>query len=656
MFCQTGQDTSLLSIDLDEYVISAQYEPTHYKNAIQNIEIINKKTIENLGATTLDQALISSPNIRINIDPILGTSIKMRSLSSNNVAILIDGIPVIGRLGGNIDVSQISLSNVERIEIIEGSLSNLYGNNAAGGIINIITKKSQIKKRKCKISHQIESVKRQNLYVDLGYKWNKLTFGGYLNTLKYRQYTIDSLRLTKPVKIGDNTYEQSVYPFNPKNQFHYGAHLRYDTPTFLFLLKYDNTAEKVYDYGTIRRKIYQPYANDNLYKTQRHGMGLHTKKEWNNFFLDFKSAFNTYDRLIERNRVDLSTDTIYQQLQTIDTIQFNSYFNKAIACYTFNQHFKTLVGLNHSIEFGKGDRIKSKENENGEVQISEIAPFFEFRYTLKKLETSLSGRYTRHSKYKGKFTPAINIKYAINPKTNLRFGYAQGYRSPSLKELYLEFIDINHYIIGNTELKPETTHDIQSSIHYEINKHIQLEAKAFYTFIKNRIGIVEFESLKYSYDNINEYNAFGIEPSLKFNYGDFVLQSTCSANRWISTLHEEDHIKGTLIDISNVLTYSNSRYHVGFSLYHRYFGNQPTYREIDNEITVVKTESYHNLDLTMHKYLVDKKIKLLLGVSNILDNKTLRTMGSSGGNGHNNSTNRIIGLGRNWFFNITIDI
>lgn len=656
MFCQTMQDTSNLSIDLDEYVISAQYEPTHYKNAIQNIEIINKKTIENLGAVTLDQALVASPNIRFNIDPILGTSVKMRSLSSNNVAILIDGIPVIGRLNGNIDVSQISLSNVERIEIIEGSLSNLYGNNAAGGIINIITKKSQVKQRKCKVSYQIESVKRQNLYVDFGYKINNLTLGGYFNGLRYRQHPIDSLRLTTLVKSGDMTYLQSKYPFNPKKQQNYGGHLRYDKSTFLLVLKYDNNSEKVYDYGSVRRPIYKPYANDNIYKTYRSGIGLHVKKEWNHFFLDFKSALNTYNRLLERNRVDLSTDTIYQEFNTTDTIRFTSYFNKIIGHYTFNPNFKTLVGINYSLEHGKGDRIKSIENNTNEVQISEFAPFFEIRYTLHKMELSLSGRYTRHSKYKGKFTPALNFKYSINSKLNLRFGYAQGYRSPSLKELYLEFIDINHYLIGNTQLQPETTHDLQSSIHYEINKYTQMDIKAFYTYIHNRIGIVEFEALKYSYGNINEYNTYGIEPSLKLSYGNFILQSRFSANKWISTLQEKNKINGIFIDFSNILTYTDKKHNLGFSLNHHYFGNQPTYRKIDTEITVVKTESYNNLDFTIHKYFVDKKVKLLIGVSNILNNKTVMTTGVSNDGGHSNSTNRIVGIGRSWFFNIVLDI
>ena len=67
---------------------------------------------------------------------------SVQGLSGENVKILIDGVPVVGRLNGNVDLSQINLTNIERVEIVEGPLSVNYGTNALAGTINLITKKN----------------------------------------------------------------------------------------------------------------------------------------------------------------------------------------------------------------------------------------------------------------------------------------------------------------------------------------------------------------------------------------------------------------------------------------------------------------------------------------------------------------------------------
>src|SRR5690606_37254026 len=74
-------------------------------------------------------------------DPVLGTGMALQGLGGENVKILVDGIPVIGRQNGNIDLGQLPLENIQRIEMIEGPLSVLYGTNALAGTINLITRK-----------------------------------------------------------------------------------------------------------------------------------------------------------------------------------------------------------------------------------------------------------------------------------------------------------------------------------------------------------------------------------------------------------------------------------------------------------------------------------------------------------------------------------
>ena len=128
------------NVVLNQVVITAQYSANSPEKAVHKIEIIDRKQIDAMGAVNLEDALSNTTGVRIQQDNILGSGISLQGMSGQNVKILIDGIPVVGRLNGNIDLSQINLDNIERIEIVKGPLSVNYGTNALAGAINLITK------------------------------------------------------------------------------------------------------------------------------------------------------------------------------------------------------------------------------------------------------------------------------------------------------------------------------------------------------------------------------------------------------------------------------------------------------------------------------------------------------------------------------------
>ena len=128
---------------LNEVVITGQLKEVRAENAVHDIKIITAEIIESGLFSDLSQLLIFDNNIKISNDNILGPALSFQGLSGQNVKILIDGVSVIGRLNGNIDISQVNLNNIERIEIVEGPLSVDLGSDALAGTINIITKKGE---------------------------------------------------------------------------------------------------------------------------------------------------------------------------------------------------------------------------------------------------------------------------------------------------------------------------------------------------------------------------------------------------------------------------------------------------------------------------------------------------------------------------------
>ncbi|HMR43096.1 MAG TPA: TonB-dependent receptor plug domain-containing protein, partial [Saprospiraceae bacterium] len=153
---------------LKDVVVTAQYAPTDSKNAVHPIRTIRQETIQQRGANNLEELLNQELNVRIQQDLILGSALSLQGVSGQNVKIMIDGVPVIGRMGDNVDLSQINLHQIERVELVEGPLSVQYGTNALGGVINLISKKSQLKKFETGATLQAESAGWKNWAANLG--------------------------------------------------------------------------------------------------------------------------------------------------------------------------------------------------------------------------------------------------------------------------------------------------------------------------------------------------------------------------------------------------------------------------------------------------------------------------------------------------------
>ena len=172
-----NSDSIKIKKDLDEVVVTGQLNPVAKNNAVQDIILVSNKTIKSNLFNNLGDLLKYQSNFNLSNDNILGSSILMQGVSGQNVKILIDGVPVIGRLNGNIDVSQLNLSNIDKIEIIKGPLSVNYGSDALAGTINLISKKVISNKLNFSFKNYYETVGVYNLdfTINFGYKKHKFS-------------------------------------------------------------------------------------------------------------------------------------------------------------------------------------------------------------------------------------------------------------------------------------------------------------------------------------------------------------------------------------------------------------------------------------------------------------------------------------------------
>ena len=173
LFSQNKDSSAIrydLETNLEEIVITGQINNTNIDSSVYKVKIIGQSILEKDFFQTVADVISFETNLNLEQDNILGSGVNMQGISGQNVKILIDDVPVIGRLNGNVDLSQILLHNVYQIEIIEGPLSVSYGTDALAGTINIITKKNYNKKVNVGLNNYYESVGRYNNSLDLAYK------------------------------------------------------------------------------------------------------------------------------------------------------------------------------------------------------------------------------------------------------------------------------------------------------------------------------------------------------------------------------------------------------------------------------------------------------------------------------------------------------
>jgi outer membrane receptor for ferrienterochelin and colicins len=168
---------------LTEAVITGLGKATALNNALSTYQVISRAAMNAQGATTVSEALRTQLNISTGSDNMLGSTTSLQGLKGDKVKVLIDGMPVNGREGGEIDLGQLSTNNVARIEVIQGPMGVVFGSDALGGVINIITNRPQ-KPLGVQASAYYESIGRYNTNASVSARLSKkhqLTFGGGRN-------------------------------------------------------------------------------------------------------------------------------------------------------------------------------------------------------------------------------------------------------------------------------------------------------------------------------------------------------------------------------------------------------------------------------------------------------------------------------------------
>jgi len=645
----------------EEVVTTGQFAPTTTQESAFSIKVINSERIAAQGAVNLKDVLSNELNVRLGQDNILGSSMSIRGVSGQNVKILIDGVPVIGRVGGNIDISQINLNNTEKIEIIEGPLSTVYGTDALGGVINIITK------NKSKASYNL------NTFVE--------SVGNYNFDLNLNE-NIDDFSLL--FNIGRNFFDgfdpinenQRNILWKPKEQLFGDATVKYKKENWDVKYTLQGFNETIQNKGALRLPYFET-AFDDYYYTNRFTNSIYVKgKVYNNKYLDMIFSYNTFERI--KNTYMNNLTILNKTLSTIpgdnDTTQINAFLargtfssDRDITNSDEKQVLSYQLGYDMNYEYIRGDRVvdtnRSKLGDNI-TDMGDYAGFLSFQYSpTNDLLIQPSIRYAHNTNYDSPIIPSLNIKANLFDNFLMRVSYSRGFRAPSLRELYLFFVDINHNIRGNYNLSAETSNTYSMNFEYNINTEkaiVKFEPKLFYNNISDQISLVFIENTLFSYVNIGKFISQGGELSVNCITEDVISKvgfSYIGRQNSLGIGIETPEIMYSPEFQANIM-YDVRDYDLKLSMFYKFNGRLPGF-QLDNNDNLQRFElnSFHTLDLTGSKTFFENKFNLSMGIKNVFNVTNIQSNIASTGGIHSSGTNQFAtGVGRTFFTSFKVNL
>lgn len=516
--------------NLEQVVVTATRTQKKLKNIPVITQVLSAKQIEERGVSNI-QDLLSQEVPGLNFQEVgFGTDIDIQGLGSKHILFLIDGERIAGENGGNIDYSRINLYNVDRIEIVKGASSALYGSQAMGGVINIITRKA---KKKFEVSAGVKYAENNqknfeenpkdhpqykfrknadkpnlNGNFSLGLNLGKFTMNTdvlYKSSDGYQLYDKKGLEKYYPeydltVKEEANTSPTSIsgyedihishkmgYKFNDKLKVNaHGSYYMLNKFDFVADNVFDNTEDFTYGAGAE-----YSFSKNSVLSASFHADNYHRYKKF---------------ELKDGRRLEYKNNIIQPRIV---------YSNTAIK----NQ------AITAGVEF-YSESLYSDKFENNVYQSKSqwyTTTFIQDDWTINNQLSLIAGiRGDYHQEYGVHVTPKVSFMYKVFPFT-FRMNYARGYRSPTIKELYMNWDHLGMFwIYGNSDLQPETNNYVSLSGEY-VNSWININVNVYGNWFHNKIeGMWKEDQTELHYVNIGKSHLMGAETMCKVRVNKYI--------------------------------------------------------------------------------------------------------------------------------------
>lgn len=547
---------------LDEIVTVGTKSEKSVEDQTTHVELITSEAIENSGASNLSEVLNATPWLYIAPS---GKTMSIRGMGHSDTLLLIDGKRVNGEFSKTYELERIASGMIERIEILKGSSALLYGSDAMGGVINIITKKPSTETVSGNIS-MVGGSDKAGADLFVSGKEEKLSYSLYANYLNRDAYTKSK---TTDVKVMQSSTEKSPSvlsgastssfgklrsalkdSYSISNDYtdnletkNVGASLAYEFSDFFtayvegsFL---DEQKDGLYvsesyatNYKNGTNTIMAKYIPAHQYDDNQR-FNLATGFDYtpsDSLHVTYNLAYSKYEK-DRKVYTPLWSELGYSSLEAslsslnISTLEYLT--NDAQLTWTINEQNRIVTGVEHRINnvtstaYDVDDRTYT-----GAFIQHETTPF-------EKLHVVYGVRYDSTSTDEEETSLSIGATYDLLESVKLRASYAQGFRSPDDRELYVDQTNPNgkkmlgatviDTSVGKTstlDLKSETSDTVEVGFVAHGEAWI-LDVAVFDTKIDDRISQVSYTNYN-TFENISDSEIKGVETTFDVGLSETV--------------------------------------------------------------------------------------------------------------------------------------
>jgi len=531
--------------------------------ALQSVTIFSGKELDYLKFAGLKAILNQSPGILVLSagNPGQFAYTFARGAAVNQMLFLVDGCKLFdpsSSLGGNF--SFLSPQVIQKIEIIRGPLSNLYGSNAMGGVVNLITKKSD------GLDFSLARGSHDTYEGDFNWGGKKSAFNFSLNG-HFLNYS-DGLLNDKLQKQGfsfHSAYEKAnlnlgIYLFG--NLVNSGIPINLGLPT----------PERHYWQKNLLLSAPFSYRFEEHFDIESK-ISLH----WNQY--EFSDPNDTWNSFYAN-----------QSFVSALTAKLNALFWDKL---------KIMAGIDYSLQ--KIDNQSNDELLLKEAKTNIFSHFLSVNADLNKFLLSASLRLDKYKNLKTVVSPQLGVSFNLLPNLKIRTSYAQSFRAPTLPEL------LNPYW-GNAALVPETG----KSLEFGIDFYLQSLAMGITYFDSQYLNLIGYNPITWKFVNINEALSKGIELSVKkalLKHWQWGLAYT-----YLKTLdmqYNRELLRRPRHTFSSQLTYQSAKFDIFIEMV--YVGRRLDYDEL--VWSVAENPAFNTFSFVFN-FPVTDKITWFLNVSN----------------------------------------
>ncbi len=653
------QQDSLKHKKIEEVVVTGQYTQQSINKSIYKVEVINAEQIKNMAATSVADVLNQSLNVLIISDRRSGNSTaNLMGLGGEYTKVLIDNIPVVGDigLGNNIDLTKLNINNVERIEVVRGSMGVDYGSNAVAGVINIITRKNSQKALTLNASVQEETVgteydfkkKGEGRHIqtlNVGYNINENWYvGANINRNDFQGF--------KGTQEGYKYFEQDGkrgYLWQPKDVLNVDGVLRYSKNKTSIFYKFGFVNEKLNYYNpTVGEHFYSVtdrtyFSNDRDYQTTRylHQLNVQTKLGAINYTGDF--SYQTQDRKYRDFKYDIPNRKVignkgdYKSYNKADVFYSRGVFSNFLDSKKID--FQLGYELDHTSGYAGNIAGTFKGTDNVKRKIFNYANFMSIEWNATDWLSLRPGyRLALSDKFDAQHNYSLTARVKATENDNLRLVVGSANRFPNFDELYTYMVDSNHDIRGNEDLTPEKGMTVsvngEKRISTDSGWNLGLGASATYLHVKDRIESVTVsrQPLKYQYLNLNKYESFLFEANFKAQKKQLALAANVAYYGISKKLKDGDAVSPNdfffTLEANAVVNYTIPNVNTTLSLFYKYTGKTQEFVLSGDlkkpEYRIGERDDFHMMNFIVTQPFFNNHLELSLGIKNIFDVSSIR--------------------------------